>query len=56
MSNIKFVQSCWNFAQLKNIKDKQVVKIWNLLLKKQKIGATMCFPERLQKYTPSPQN
>ena len=29
MSNIKFVQSCWNFAQLRKLKNKQVAKIWS---------------------------
>ena len=30
MSNIKFVQSFWNFAQFKKINNKQVAKIWIL--------------------------
>ena len=51
MSNINVVQSFWNFAQLKKIKNKQVAKIWCLYLKKQKIGATMYFPEGLEDRT-----
>ena len=27
ISNINVVQSCWNFAQLKEIKNKQVTKV-----------------------------
>ena len=45
MSYINDVQSCWNFAQLKAIKKKQVATIWSL--KKQKFGTTMQFPEGL---------
>ena len=46
MSNIKFVQPFWNFAQ--NFKNKQVVEIWSLYLIKQKIGTTIRFPEGLE--------
>ena len=48
ISNINVVQSCWNFAQLSKIKNKQVAKIWGLYLKKQKIGATISSPESLE--------
>ena len=48
MSNINVVQSCWNFAQLKEIKNKPVAKIWSLQLKKQRFGATIMFPEGLE--------
>ena len=30
MSNINVVQSCWYFAQLSKLKNKQVAKIWGL--------------------------
>ena len=29
ISNINVVQFCWNFAQLKEIKNKQVATIWS---------------------------
>ena len=56
MYNINVVQSCWNFAQLSKIKNKQVAKIWGLYLKKQRFGDTMQFPEGLlhvQEYFPN---
>ena len=32
----------------RKLKNKQVAKVWSLYLKKQKIGATMYFPEGLE--------
>ena len=46
MSNINVVQSCWNFIQLKEVKNKLVAKI--IWLKKQKFGTTFTFPECLE--------
>ena len=48
MSNINVVQSYWNFAQLKEIKNKQVATTWSLELKKQRFGATLQSPEDLE--------
>ena len=52
-SNINVVQSCWNCTVKEN---KQVAKIWKLQLKKQKIGATMCFPAEGLEDTPYTSN
>ena len=48
MSNINVVQSYWNFAQLSKSKNKQIAKIWDLQLEKQKSGPKISFPEGLE--------
>ena len=45
---INIVQSCWNFAQLNKIKNKQAAIIWSLWLKKQRFEATIIFAEGLE--------
>ena len=53
MSNIKFVQYGSNFAPCTKIKtNKRMAKIQSIELNKQKFGATISFPEGLEKVFP----